>query len=62
MGDNKSKTEEESGDPGRTPGSAEGDLETVEADLKEKDLDGEPDDKKNRNSNRNASETGSSNN
>lgn len=26
----------ESGDPGRTPGAAEGDLETVEADLQEK--------------------------
>ena len=39
MSDVKSKTEEESGDPGRTPGSAEGDLETIEADLKEKNLD-----------------------
>jgi hypothetical protein len=32
------KSETESGDPGRTPGSAEGDRETVEADLKEKHL------------------------
>lgn len=28
--------EQQSGDPGRTPGSAEGDLETVEQDLREK--------------------------
>lgn len=35
----QSKTEEQSGDPGRTPGSAEGDRETVEEDLKEKNLD-----------------------
>ncbi len=34
----KEQSETESGDPGRTPGSAEGDLETVEADLKEKHL------------------------
>jgi hypothetical protein len=33
------KAETQSGDPGRTPGSAEGDLETVEEDLKEKNLD-----------------------
>lgn len=31
------KTDEQSGDPGRTPGSAEGDRETVEEDLREKD-------------------------
>ena len=30
---------EQSGDPGRTPGSAEGDLETIEEDLREKHLD-----------------------
>lgn len=29
---------EQSGDPGRTPGSAEGDLETVEEDLDKKGL------------------------
>ncbi len=34
----KENSEMESGDPGRTPGSAEGDRETVEADLKEKHL------------------------
>ena len=28
----------QSGDPGRTPGSAEGDRETVEADLEEKGM------------------------
>ena len=31
------KGEEDTGDPGRTPGSAEGDLETVEEDLKDKE-------------------------
>lgn len=30
------KLENQSGDPGRTPGSAEGERETVEEDLKEK--------------------------
>lgn len=34
---------EQSGDPGRTPGSAEGDLETVEEDLDEKGLNQEED-------------------
>ena len=29
--------EENSGDPGRTPGSAEGDRDTVEADLRDKE-------------------------
>ena len=29
----------QNGDPGRTPGSAEGDRETVEADLEQKNLD-----------------------
>jgi hypothetical protein len=33
------KIENQAGDPGRTPGSAEGDRETVEQDLKEKNLD-----------------------
>jgi hypothetical protein len=33
------KTVQQSGDPGRTPGAAEGDRETVEADLQEKNLD-----------------------
>jgi hypothetical protein len=35
----KGKLETQNGDPGRTPGAAEGDLETVEADLREKNLD-----------------------
>jgi hypothetical protein len=35
----KTATENQSGDPGRTPGSAEGDRETVEQDLEEKNLD-----------------------
>ena len=39
MDNNKSNSQSQSGDPGRTPGSAEGDLETVEADLQEKNLD-----------------------
>jgi hypothetical protein len=33
--DDASNTKNQSGDPGRTPGKAEGDRETVEADLKE---------------------------
>lgn len=32
-------TQTQAGDPGRTPGSAEGDRETVEQDLREKGLD-----------------------
>lgn len=42
MSDNsqeKEKMGNQSGDPGRTPGAAEGDRETVEADLEEKNLD-----------------------
>lgn len=35
----KEKTGQQSGDPGRTPGAAEGDREIVEADLEEKNLD-----------------------
>ena len=31
------KLQNQSGDPGRTPGAAEGDRETVEADLREKE-------------------------
>ena len=38
-----------SGDPGRTPGSAEGDRETVEQDLEEKDLGDDEDEKKSEN-------------
>jgi hypothetical protein len=37
----KTREAESSGDPGRTPGSAEGDRETVEEDLKEKENQGE---------------------
>jgi hypothetical protein len=36
----------QSGDPGSTPGSAEGDRETVEKDLEEKGLDGDDEDAK----------------
>lgn len=43
--DQKSQTGSKSGDPGRTPGSAEGDRETVEQDLKEKGLDDKNDKK-----------------
>ncbi len=39
----KDKSGQQSGDPGRTPGSAEGDRETIEADLKEKNLDADSD-------------------
>ena len=35
----KTAAENQSGDPGRTPGSAEGDRETVEQDLEQKNLD-----------------------
>ncbi len=35
----ETKTPTQSGDPGSTPGSAEGDRETVEQDLEEKGLD-----------------------
>jgi hypothetical protein len=37
----KTNEAESSGDPGRTPGSAEGDRETVEEDLKEKESEGQ---------------------
>lgn len=40
MAENKETKPSQSGDPGSTPGSAEGDRETVEKDLKEKGLDG----------------------
>ncbi|MDQ6787340.1 MAG: hypothetical protein M3033_11085 [Acidobacteriota bacterium] len=33
-------TVESSGDPGRTPGSAEGDEETIDADIREKEAEG----------------------
>lgn len=33
------ESEGQTGDPGRTPGSAEGDLETVEEDLQDKEGD-----------------------
>ncbi len=45
MAENKETKTGQSGDPGRTPGSAEGDRETVEKDLEEKGLDGGKDDK-----------------
>ncbi len=38
MAENQGKKTSQSGDPGSTPGSAEGDRETVECDLKEKGL------------------------
>lgn len=40
--------ETESGDPGRTPGAAEGDRETVETDLEEKQLDDSKNNEQNR--------------
>ena len=33
-------TTEESGDPGRTPGAAEGDEETIDEDIREKEAEG----------------------
>jgi hypothetical protein len=41
----ETKTPTQSGDPGSTPGSAEGDRETVEQDLKEKGLNEDPESK-----------------
>ncbi len=38
--DDKNKSLSESGDPGRTPGSAEGDEETVDEDIREKEAEG----------------------
>lgn len=35
----KDKLDTQNGGPGRTPGAAEGDRETVEADLRQKNLD-----------------------
>jgi hypothetical protein len=49
QGQENKNAETESGDPGRTPGAAEGDRDTVEADLEEKQLD---DDSKNNEQNR----------
>ncbi|MDQ4122513.1 MAG: hypothetical protein M3209_13835 [Acidobacteriota bacterium] len=39
MAENQENKTSQSGDPGSTPGSAEGDRETVEQDLEEKGLD-----------------------
>lgn len=39
-GETKNDTLPQSGDPGRTPGSAEGDEETVDADIREKEAEG----------------------
>jgi len=36
----ENNTPSESGDPGRTPGSAEGDEETVDADIRQKEAEG----------------------
>ncbi len=36
----KNNTANESGDPGRTPGSAEGDEETVDEDIRQKEAEG----------------------
>ena len=38
--DGETKDLNESGDPGRTPGSAEGDEETVDEDIREKESEG----------------------
>ena len=35
-----SSTEEQTGDPGRTPGTAEGDEQTIDEDLRDKGLEG----------------------
>lgn len=36
----KNNTPTESGDPGRTPGSAEGDEETIDEDIRQKEAEG----------------------
>lgn len=36
----KNDTPAESGDPGRTPGSAEGDEETIDEDIRQKEVEG----------------------
>ncbi len=38
--DDKSKSINTSGDPGRTPGSAEGDEETIDEDIRQKEAEG----------------------
>lgn len=38
--DRKNNAPTESGDPGRTPGSAEGDEETVDEDIRQKEAEG----------------------
>jgi|GEM_PF-6949631 hypothetical protein len=45
MAENQGAKTSQSGDPGSTPGSAEGDRETVEQDLEEKGLGSDEDDK-----------------
>ena len=45
MAENQGTNTSKSGDPGSTPGSAEGDRETVEQDLEEKGLGDDKDDK-----------------
>ena len=39
-GKTKNNTPTDTGDPGRTPGSAEGDEETIDADIREKEANG----------------------
>lgn len=38
--ESKNNTPTQSGDPGRTPGSAEGDEDTVDADIRQKEAEG----------------------
>jgi hypothetical protein len=38
--DNQPDKKNQTGDPGRTPGAAEGDRETVEADIRDKEREG----------------------
>ena len=38
--DDENKSLNQSGDPGRTPGSAEGDEETIDEDIREKEAEG----------------------
>ncbi len=38
--DDKNESTDQSGDPGRTPGAAEGDEETVDEDIRQKEAEG----------------------
>jgi len=45
IGESESQGNSSTGDPGRTPGTAEGDRQTVEDDLRQKERDGQSSEK-----------------